>query len=80
MDYRPVKALPYFPACHIFRHAILFRMNENRGFQTDFVTVLDTSKRACTIKDSTVFFCVNEQNGFKNSTCKRLFLETEKKI
>ena len=30
-------------------------MNENRGFQTDFVTVLDTSKRACTIKDSTVF-------------------------
>ena len=26
------------------------------------------------------FFCVNEQNGFKNSTCKRLFLETEKRI
>ena len=51
------------------------------GFQTDFVTVLDTSKRARTIKHSTVFFfCVNEQNGFKNSTCKRLFLETEKRI
>ena len=56
MHYRPVKTLPYFPACHIFWHAILFRMNENRGFQTDFVTVLDTSKRASTIKDSTVFF------------------------
>ena len=81
MDHRPLKTLPYFPACHIFRHAILFRTNENRGFQTDFVTVLDTSKRACTIKDSTVFFfCVNEQNGFKNSTCKRLFWETEKRI
>ena len=26
------------------------------------------------------FFCVNEQNGFKNSTCKRLFWETEKRI
>ena len=35
--------------------AVLVWMNKNRGFQTDFVTVLDTGKRACTIKDSTVF-------------------------
>ena len=31
--------------------AVLVWMNENRGFQTDFVPVLGTSKRACTIKD-----------------------------
>ena len=66
-------------------------MNENRGFQTDFGTVLDTCKSTCTINDSTVFLGrggrgagegggVNEQNGFKNSTCKRLFLETEIRI
>ena len=46
-------------------------------FKTDYVTVLDTSKRACTIKDSTVCFCVKEQNAFKNATCKRLFLEMQ---
>ena len=65
MDHRPLKTLPYFPACHIFRHAILFRTNENRGFQTDFVTVLDTSKRACTIKDSTVFFLRKRAKWFQ---------------
>ena len=65
MDYRTVKTLPYFPACRIFRHAILFRMNENRGFQTDFVTVLDTSKRACTIKDSTVLFLRKRAKWFQ---------------
>ena len=46
-------------------------------FKTDYVTVLDTSKRACPIKDSTVCFCVKEQNAFKNATCKRLFLEMQ---
>ena len=59
------KNAPIFPAYHIFRHAILFRMNENRGFQTDFVTVLDTSKRACTIKDSTVLFLRKRAKWFQ---------------
>ena len=31
------------------------------GFQTDFVTVLDTSKRARTIKHSTVFFFLRKR-------------------
>ena len=46
-------------------------------FLTDYVTVLDTGKRACPIKDSTVCFCVKKQNAFKNATCKRLFLEMQ---
>ena len=50
--------MPYF-------FAILFRMKENRGFQTDFVTVLDTSKRACTIKDSTVLFLRKRAKWFQ---------------
>ena len=43
-----------WPKCA--RTQLSYLGEENRGFQTDFVTVLDTSKRACTIKDSTVFF------------------------
>ena len=45
--------------------AVLVWMNKNRGFQTDFVTVLDTSKRACTIKDSTVLFLRKRAKWFQ---------------
>ena len=56
---------------------MLYSFERNDVFKTDYVTVLDKSKRACPIKDSTVCFCVKEQNAFKNVTCKRLFLETQ---
>ena len=54
---------------------------QNRGFQTDFVTVLDTSKRACTIKDSTVLFLRKRAKWFQKLNLQTLiFGDGEKNL
>ena len=66
MDYRPVKTVPYFPAKILSRVEMLYSFEWMKtGFQTDFVTVLDTSKRACTIKDITVLFLRKRAKWFQ---------------
>ena len=80
MDYRPVKTVPYFPAKIISTVEMLY------SFEWMKTEVFKPILSQCWIQVNAhvpskivpFFFCANEQNGFKNSTCKRLFWRRRK--